>query len=127
MRKPAPPRDVPPPLELLCLQSLWSIGEGSVAAVREAVAPRKQLAYTTVMTLLDRLARKGTVTRRKSGRAFIYQAAVSCDTMRRAALREFVGTFFDGSEKALTSFLDGHTAAPNGTAETAHRLDTALL
>jgi penicillinase repressor len=71
MRK-AASRAIPPPLELLCLNALWSRGEGSVKEVRELVAPSRALAYTTVMTVLERLARRGIVTRRKAGRAFVY-------------------------------------------------------
>ena len=105
MRKPAPPREVPPPLELLCLKALWDLGEGNVHDIRRVVAESKPLAYTTVMTLLDRLARKGTVVRRKVGRAFLYTAQVSRETMRQAALKEFVQAYFNGSADDLADFL----------------------
>jgi predicted transcriptional regulator len=65
-------RDVPPPLELLCLRALWSLGEGNVKDVLQIVMQTRSLAYTTVMTVLDRLVRKGKVSRRKVGRAFVY-------------------------------------------------------
>lgn len=110
MRKASATRDVPPPLEMLCLKALWSLGEGSVSQVREAVADTKPLAYTTVMTILDRLARKSAVSRRKVGRAFVYAPSISRETMRRLALNEFVDRFFDGSEKQLAEFL--RTPAP---------------
>ena len=127
MRKPAPPRDVPPPLELLCLRTLWDLGEGNVHDVRKALQGSKPLAYTTVMTLLDRLARKGAVSRRKTGRAFVYAPAVSREKMRRLALKEFVEAFFDGSEDALTNFLGRAEAAMAAPDRAAPSLDTALL
>ena len=105
MRKPGPPRDVPPPLEMLCLKALWSLGEGNVSDVRALVAESKPLAYTTVMTVLDRLARRNMVTRRKAGRAFVYAPRMSKDAMRRLAVKEFVDSFFDGSEEKLSEFL----------------------
>lgn len=105
MRKAAPPRDVPPPLEMLCLRALWSIGEGNVGDVRTVVAQSKPLAYTTVMTVLERLAKKSVVSRRKVGRAFVYAPAMSRDAIRRLALKEFVDCFFDGSEATLAEFL----------------------
>jgi len=105
MRKPGPPRDIPPPLEMLCLKALWSLGEGSVGQVRGVLAPAKPLAYTTVMTVLDRLARRNIVMRRKNGRAFVYAPRISRDSMRRLALKEFVDGFFDGSEQKLAEFL----------------------
>ncbi len=131
MRRPAPPRDIPPPLELECLKALWSIGEGNVSAVRAAVAPSKALAYTTVMTLLDRLARKGAASRRKVGRSFVYTPVVTRDTMRRHALREFLDCYFDGSEALLEAFLDGSRvsmeADTDPRAPESGRLDTTLL
>jgi predicted transcriptional regulator len=105
MRKPGPPRDIPPPLEMLCLKGLWTLGEGNVSQVRNAVADSKPLAYTTVMTLLERLARKNAVSRRKVGRAFVYSPSMTRDAMRRLALKEFVDCYFDGSEEKLLEFL----------------------
>jgi predicted transcriptional regulator len=105
MRKAGPPRDVPPPLEMLCLKALWSLGEGNVSQVREIVAFSKPLAYTTVLTVLDRLARKNVVSRSKVGRAFVYTPGISRETMRRLALKEFVASFFEGSEQQLAEFM----------------------
>jgi len=105
MRRAGPPRDVPPPLEMLCLKALWSLGEGNVAGVRGLVGETKPLAYTTVMTVLERLARKKLVSRRKVGRAFVYAPSISRDTMRRLALKEFVASYFEGAEEKLAAFL----------------------
>jgi predicted transcriptional regulator len=90
---------------MLRLKALWSLGEGSVTEVRGVVAASKPLAYTTVMTILDRLAKKNVVTRRKVGRAFVYAPGISRDAIRRLALKEFVDGFFDGSEQRLAEFL----------------------
>src|SRR5438132_9990886 len=105
MRKAGPPRDVPPPLEMLCLKALWSLGEGNVSDVRGLVAASKPLAYTTVMTVLERLARKNVVSRRKVGRAFVYSPSISKDAIRGLALKEFVDCFFEGSREKLAEFL----------------------
>ncbi|MCS6951645.1 MAG: BlaI/MecI/CopY family transcriptional regulator [Bryobacterales bacterium] len=109
MRRSAPPRAVPPPLELECLKALWRLGEGTVKEVQAALNPTRTLAYTTVMTLLDRLARKGAVARRKAGRAFIYSANLDADVVRRAAVQELVDCLFGGSQEQLVAFL---TRAP---------------
>ena len=94
-------RDVPPPLELLCLKALWSLREGSVRDVRGLVTQTRPLAYTTIMTVLERLVRKGKVARRKAGRAFVYAPCESRDAMRKVAIRELLEGFFDGSEEEL--------------------------
>jgi predicted transcriptional regulator len=85
--------------------------------VREALAA--DLAYTTVMTVLARLCDKGVVTRRRSGRAFAYQAVVDEDEIaarkmqrlldtrndRAAVLSRFVGTLSDDDERLLVDLL----------------------
>lgn len=132
MRRKAPPREIPPPLELECLRVLWEIGEGTVHDVREALAGKRDFAYTTVMTLLDRLARKGTLSRKKAGRSFLYAPAVDRETLRQAALREFIDSYFDGDASALREWLSGPAevapAVPTVSgASSERRLDTALL
>jgi predicted transcriptional regulator len=135
MRRPAPPREIPPPLELECLKEIWRLGEGSVKDVRDGLAPRRDLAYTTVMTLLERLVRKGAVSRRKTGRSFLYAPILSRETLRRLAVRELVESLFDGSEHELAGYLRNGGIAPSEAASeaeleaftTGEELDTALL
>ena len=123
-----PPRDIPPPLEMLCLQALWSLGEGNVKEVRAVVGRSRGLAYTTIMTVLERLVRKGRLTRRKVGRAFVYSLQASREAMRRAAIRELVDGFFDGSEEELIRFLSRAPAPePPPPRQPETRIDTVLL
>ncbi len=121
-----PVRDVPPPLELLCLRALWTLEEGNVNDVRRIVNETRPLAYTTIMTVLDRLVRKGRLTRRKSGRAFLYAPQDSRDSLRRAAVRELLEGFFDGSEEELLAFLRTPATRP-APAPTEQHIDTVLL
>ena len=93
-------------MELECLKALWLLGEGSVRDVRNAVLPHRALAYTTVMTLMDRLTRRGCVQRRKRGRTFLYSAVLTQDEVRRAALRDLVDAHFEGSSNALRMYLE---------------------
>jgi BlaI family penicillinase repressor len=121
-------RDVPPPLELLCLRALWTLGEGNVKAVQQIVAESRPLAYTTIMTVLDRLVRKGMLARRKVGRSFTYAPQSTRDTARRAAVRELLEGYFDGSEEELIVFLQGRVAEPTRVVRPAmERIDTVLL
>jgi len=99
----------------MCLNALWEIQEGNVEDVRRVVAQHRPLAYTTVLTLLDRLARRGAVSRRKEGRGFRYQPTVARDKLRRMALRQFLEYHFEGSEAKLKIFLE--QPAPSETAE----------
>lgn len=118
-------RDIPPPLELECLKALWRLGEGNVKDVRRELTARRNLAYTTVMTVLDRLAKKGCVVRRKVGRSFLYSPVLERDNLRKLAIRDLVECFFDGSEDALLNYLrDGDVRA---AAVPEVHLETALL
>jgi predicted transcriptional regulator len=122
-------RDVPPPLELLCLRALWTLQEGSVKEVQKIVGETRPLAYTTIMTVLERLLRKGKLARRKVGRSFVYAPQASRDEMRRTAIRELLDGFFDGSEDELLRFLGRleEKAAAATASEGDTRIDTVLL
>ena len=120
-------RDVPPPLELLCLRALWTLREGNVKEVQSLVAQSRPLAYTTIMTVLERLVRKGRLRRRKAGRAFVYSPEASRDAMRRAAIRELVDGFFDGSEDELIRFLREPEAESRAGSNHADSIDPVLL
>jgi predicted transcriptional regulator len=92
------------------MNALWPSGEATVRQIREALRPTRPRAYTTIMTILDRLAQKGIVQRRKSGRAWIYRANVSADQARTHAVSQVVEGFFGGSAGALATHLTGHPA-----------------
>lgn len=129
-------REVPPPLELLCLNALWTLGKGNVRDVQQVVAKNRQLAYTTIMTVLDRLVRKGKLSRIKDGRAYSYTPQTSRDALRNAAIQDLLDGFFDGSEEELLSFLASRPQqlkAAEAAVVDAHketepeRIDTVLL
>jgi predicted transcriptional regulator len=124
-------REVPPPLELLCLRALWSLREGNVKDVRSVVTQSRPLAYTTIMTVLERLVRKGKLARRKAGRSFLYTPLESRNALRRTALRELLEGFFDGSEEDLLRFLreepEQPAAVEPGPGPADDRIDTVLL
>jgi len=109
-------RELPPPLEMACLNALWELGEGNVEEVRVCVSRARPLAYTTVLTLLDRLSRRGAVSRRKEGRGFRYQPSIDRDKLRRLALGQFLDQHFGGSVPGLRAFLDVEPAEPESIA-----------
>jgi predicted transcriptional regulator len=129
MRRPAPPREIPPPLELECLKALWALGEGNVRDVVNQLAPSRRLAYTTVMTLLDRLVKKGGARRRKVGRRFLYTPVLSREALRRVAVRELAESLFDGSRDELLAYLEDRlpAQAPEEAPLRDGSLDTTLL
>ena len=100
------------PLELDCMNTLWPMGEGTVREIRDRLAERLPRAYTTIMTIMDRLARKGIVERRKSGRAYIYRANLTAEDARSQALGHVVEKFFGGSKDLLLAHLGNSQTPP---------------
>jgi predicted transcriptional regulator len=75
------------------------VGEASVRDLHAEVSSR--LAYTTVMTTLDRLYKKGLLKRRKAGKAYLYAAAISEEAYRESMAQHLIGM-------ALKDGKDGH-------------------
>jgi predicted transcriptional regulator len=90
------------PAEFNVLKALWTLGKGSVAEVRAELAARgSDLAYTTVMTLLGRLAQKHAVAVDRAREPYVYKAAHRRESVLRDRLRDFVREVFDGEADAL--------------------------
>src|SRR4051794_21249920 len=88
--------------ELRVMKALWEVGTGRVAEVRAELARRgNELAYTTVMTLLGRLAAKGAVAVDKAREPFLYRPAHRRESVLRDRLREFIREVFDGQAESL--------------------------
>jgi predicted transcriptional regulator len=99
------------PLELDIMKVLWRLGNANVQAVQQAL-PR-ELAYTTVQTVLNILKRKGKVKRAKRDRAYFYTPAVSQREVARHALTDMVQRLFGGSAESLVmSLLEARQLTP---------------
>lgn len=80
-------------LERKALLALRDIGEANVASVNLALGD--VYAYTTVMTTLDRLYKKGLLERRKDGRAFLYRIRYSFEEMEHSLARDVIGRLLE--------------------------------
>ena len=96
-------------LELDCMKVLWKGPGATVAQVRSALD--RPLAYTTVMTVLDRMTAKGVVTRRKNGRAWLYSPQLDRDTARLEAVGRLLANLFDGDRDTLVEYLSRRRVA----------------
>jgi BlaI family transcriptional regulator, penicillinase repressor len=97
------------PFELDCMNALWPLEEATVKQVQESLAAKRPRAYTTIMTILDRLAQKGIVTRRKAGRAYVYRANLRPSDAQESAVEHVIAGFFGGSRDALAAHLAGQS------------------
>jgi predicted transcriptional regulator len=93
-------------LQLAVMKALWRVGEGTVGDVLAAMtSDGRELAPTTVATLLQRLSKQGWVKHRKNGRLFLYRAKVNEKQTGQGVLQRVLQSFFGGKVSALTAQL----------------------
>lgn len=109
------------PLELEIMQVLWETGAANVQTVQQRL--KRELAYTTVQTMLNILHRKGKVKRTLKDRAYFYKPAVSRRQVVRQAVNDLVEHLFGGSVENLVMSL---VETKHLTAEKMARLNKLL-
>ena len=109
--KAKPPK--PTPAELDLLRVIWQLGPSSVKDVHQArLREKPDLAYATVLRLMQVMHGKGLLTRDESQRSHVYAAAHAQDRLQTNLLRELIQKAFAGSGKALVlSALNEHVTA----------------
>ena len=95
------------PAEFDVMKVLWQLRRGTVAEVRAEHTRQfsSDLAYTTVMTLLGRLATKGAVKVDRARQPFVYKPALKRESIVRERLRDFLDSCFDGQAESLVLHL----------------------
>jgi predicted transcriptional regulator len=117
------------PLELDIMKAVWRGTPITVREVQESIRPGRQLAYTTVMTIMDRLYHKGFLTRILRTRTHYYEPTIDYTEVRDEAVQVLIKSFF-GSKEKLMEFLDSPVVGfvPQITSEpAANSLDETLL
>ena len=83
------------------MKVVWSLGRATVRDVHEALLGRRRIAYTSVMTMMNVLERKGHLRKRAEGRSFVYRPARPRRQVLGSMVREFVNRVFGGSAAPL--------------------------
>ena len=95
-------------LQTQIMAVLWRIGDGTVEQVRSGLPSRYRGAYTTVQTVLNRLAERGMLKREKAGKGFVYRPAVSeSDYVARSIERTLAGASSQARQAALAQLVGG--------------------
>lgn len=94
------------------MKALWALEKATVHEVRACLLPERPLAYTTVMTVMGRLVRKGVAEREKRGRSHQYRPLAMEDSVREDALNQMVDDFFKGSRDELRRHLENGGTSP---------------
>ena len=108
--------------ELDVMGVLWSRGSGTVTEVRAQLPA--DLAYTTVLTILRNLERKGAVTREAEGQAHRYVPRVARASARRSALTRLIDRMFHGApEQLLAHLVEERALSPDDLRRLRDQLD----
>ena len=108
MAKKSPPKHIEKPLtatELEMMNVIWRIAPCSVHQVVEALQPQRQLAYTSVSTIVRILEQKGYVRSQKEGRGHLYGPTVAKEAYQATSLNRLVKNEFDGAPSLLVQRL----------------------
>lgn len=87
------------------MKIVWQSGRVTVRDVYEALLKRRHIAYTTVMTMMSILERKGYLKKDREERAYVYQALRPQAQVIKGMVREFVDRVFNGSAEPLLVHL----------------------
>jgi BlaI family transcriptional regulator, penicillinase repressor len=101
--RPASPTLTPQELELMKI--VWQKGQATVRDVYETLLEHRKIAYTTVMTMMRVLEKKGYVKTQRVNRAYVYRPARPQRQVVRSMVREFVDRVFNGSAQPLLVHL----------------------
>lgn len=94
-------------LESAVMEILWIKPEQTVNEVEELLREKRDIAHTTVLTTLDRMYRKGYLTREKQAKAFIYSPQYTRKEFERTMAQEVLGALIGhSSETAVATFVD---------------------
>ena len=87
------------------MKLVWARGQASVRDVYEALLEERRIAYTTVMTMLNVLEKKGHLRKKAAGRSFVYRPTRPQRQVIGGMVREFVNRVFGGSAEPLLVHL----------------------
>ncbi len=92
-------------LQLEILDVLCQLGEGTVYDVLDKFPKSRRPRYTTALSVLGALERKGVVTHRTDGRAYVFRPIVQPTEVRKRVLRDVIARVFRGSPRDLVATL----------------------
>jgi len=94
-------------LQLQVMEVVWRLGRATVADVHAALSADRKIAYTTVLTTMRSLERRGMLTHETVGKAYRYEPAVSRQTYTDASVGKLVTDLFEGRQDKLLCHLLG--------------------
>jgi len=87
------------------MKVLWQRGRATAKEITDALSRKKDIAHSTVQTLLRKLEAKGAVAHEVEDRTFVFYPCVTENAVTRSATRELMARMFDGSPSGLVAYL----------------------
>lgn len=91
--------------EMEVLNHVWDMGEATVKQVRKQILKKREVAYTTIMTVMKNLAEKGYLKYRKDGVTYVYSPAQEPESVRSNLIKDLMTKVFKGSPKEMVQAL----------------------
>jgi predicted transcriptional regulator len=92
-------------LQRAVLETIWDLGEANVHQVREQLARKKNLAYTTILTALQKLEKAGWLDHRAEGKTYVYFAIASREQAGAGSVQGLLKRVFAGDAMAMFQHL----------------------
>ena len=92
-------------LQRSVIEIIWELGQANVHEVRERLAGRKKLAYTTVLTTLQKLEKAGWLRHRSEGKSYVYLPTGTREQAGEKSLKKFIKHVFDGDAVLMFQHL----------------------
>lgn len=91
--------------EMEVLTLVWELKKATVSQVQEKILQHRKVAYTTVMTIMQNLSKKGYLVFEKEGQMYVYTAAIDPSRVKKDFLGHMINKVFRGSPAALMQTL----------------------
>jgi predicted transcriptional regulator len=92
-------------LQNAVMETIWELGEATVGQVRDRLGREPEPAYTTILSVMQKLEKAGWLTHRAEGRSYVYRPTRSRDEAGTSTLRTFIDRVFRGDPLLLFQHL----------------------
>ncbi|HZG26624.1 MAG TPA: BlaI/MecI/CopY family transcriptional regulator [Chitinophagaceae bacterium] len=92
-------------LQLAVMQALWKLKQATVSELRDALTPERDLAHTTIGTILTRLEKKGIVAHHSESRQYVYRPLITESGIQGSMVSILTDQLFGGNTVNLANFL----------------------
>ena len=111
-------------LQRAVVETIWELDEATVREVRDSLKNKKKHAYTTILSVMQKLEKAGWLRHRTEGRTYVYRVALTREQAGARSLRKFTQRIFGGDPLRLfQNLIEGHDLSEDDLAEIRKMID----